>query len=831
MSTNNINIRISSTGARVVTRDINSIGDSARNAATNGVDFLKRSLAGLAAGAGVAALVQLSDQYTVIQNRLRLTTKDQGNLNAVFAELQQISMDTRSSLMSNTELFSRMSLAAKDLGRSQSEVLTFTKSLNQAIKLSGTTAVEAEAGLIQLSQGIASGTLRGDELRSVLEQLPAVADVITQHMGITRGELRKMGEQGKITADIILDAFAAARAELEEKFAKTIPTIAEGFQMIKNQLVVTTGELMTASGASDMLGSALKGIADWLKAVTPGLVNFTRAITGTLDPVDEMSTGSQLLASALVIVYGVLKSIGSLLTGTVILAFQTVGKAIGGISAAVVAAVQGDFGLALELVKQTGSDIGTNWNNSVVEMSDNAIGATADMFVKLNQIWDKGARDIQDRSKLKVGAIDTAVGVDRTPKPVDPNAEKEMRKLENALRGVLNQIAPIEGAMLEMAKAQEILRQATEKKLITAEQEARYLELLKLHYADILDPLGKLNREIDQQVQLLGLSAAAREVEAQVLAATTDLLKQGIMLTKEETAALREKLTALQELTRITEVQDELLAGSVGQRQAYVDQLNAISALLADPNSGFSQTDATAALMQSTPELFEGTQEAIDLQLAQFQYLYEQIDIMRQKNVISEQTAQQMIAKVQAQQMEMRLKGASSFFGNLASLTKSGNAKLFKIGQAAALAQAVIDGALAVQKAYTGTPYPFNIAAAAAQAIASGVQIAQIASAQPPGFQTGGEFKVGGSGGADSQMVSFRATPGERVAVSTPGQIRKGDPNRDNGMAPTINFKPNIINVRDPKEIPMAIESDEGQQSIINVIGDNAGVIREMLKG
>jgi len=443
----------------------------------------------------------------------------------------------------------------------------------------------------------------------------------------------------------------------------------------------------------------------------------------------------------------------------------------------------------------------------------------------------KRAQEIaRDRAPLE----DIKVDLNRKPLPLpplagkpDPNADKALRRLKESLQSLLNQIAPIEGAMMEMAAAVETLDAARRKGLITAEQEGRYLELLSRYYMDILNPLGAMNREIDQQTALLGMSAAAREVEGQVLEATKELLKQGIMLTKEETQALRDKLTTLQELNRITQVQDEILANSVGARQAYIDQLTAINKLLAEGQ--ITKGDATAQMMQSTPELFEGTQEAIDLQIERFRYMYEQIDLMRQKDLISDATAEQMRAKVANQQWEERTKNFQSFFGNMASLMKSGNSKLFKIGQAAALAQASIDAASAIMKAYSSAPYPYNIALAAAQAAASAVQIAQIAGATP-GFQTGGEFKVGGSGGADSQMVAFRATPGEKVAVSTPQQQRKGDPNSGGASNQKIEFKPQIINVRDPKEIPNAIESGEGQQSILNVIGYNMNVIREMLK-
>src|SRR5690606_16856748 len=233
MAEERIDIVITERGSRVVRRNIEDIGNSARKSA-DGVDLLKRALAALGGAVAARELVRLLDTYTNLNNRLRATGLEAQNLTAVYQELRAVANDTRSSFEGSVELYSRLALSSKELGVSQRDLIEFTKSLNQAIILSGASATEAQAGLIQLSQGMASGTLRGDELRSVLEQLPAVADVIAKELGVTRGELRKMGEDGKITAGVILDAFKNARDELEQRFGRTVPTISQSFQVLQN---------------------------------------------------------------------------------------------------------------------------------------------------------------------------------------------------------------------------------------------------------------------------------------------------------------------------------------------------------------------------------------------------------------------------------------------------------------------------------------------------------------------------------------------------------------------------------------------------------------------
>lgn len=265
-----IGIRGEVEGGRIVKRTLDDIANAEARAqkgaqgvesqfrATDGAArFLLRTLQTLGAAFGLRQLQQTVDTYTNIQNRLKLVTNGTGELAAVTEELFRISNSTRNAFESTAEVYARVALATKDLGLSQRDTLQFTESLNQAVILSGASSAEAAAGLMQLSQGLASGTLRGDELRSVLEQLPAVADVIAKGLGVTRGELRKMGEDGKITADIVIDAFQKAQKELADNFGKTVPTIAQSFTVLQNKVVEFVGELDAATGASAEISKAI----------------------------------------------------------------------------------------------------------------------------------------------------------------------------------------------------------------------------------------------------------------------------------------------------------------------------------------------------------------------------------------------------------------------------------------------------------------------------------------------------------------------------------------------------------------------------------------------
>ena len=232
----------------------------------NAADRLRRTLARAFAFVGVSAgvqqLITLSDTFITIQNRLRTVTQDTDQLTLVTEQLFDVSNRTRTSFQLTAELYTRIALSARQLGVAQGELVAITESVNQAIILSGAGAQEASAGLIQLSQGLASGTLRGDELRSVLEQLPVVADVIAEELGVTRGELRQLGFEGAITADIIINAFRSAEEDLRNRFGRTVPTIAQSFVILRNNLISLIGDFNNASAAIEILSNLIILVAD-----------------------------------------------------------------------------------------------------------------------------------------------------------------------------------------------------------------------------------------------------------------------------------------------------------------------------------------------------------------------------------------------------------------------------------------------------------------------------------------------------------------------------------------------------------------------------------------
>src|SRR5690606_6217128 len=163
-------------------------------------------------------------------------------------------------------MYSRTRRAVQDLGKSQLETMKFTDALAKAVTVGGSTAMEASNAMIQLSQGMGSGALRGDELRSVLEQLPIVAELIAKKMGRPISALRSLGAEGALTTQVVFDAITENADYIEEKLSKMDLTVGQAFTRLKNQATV----------AAEGMQGAMKHLADAIQWVTN---NFDTMIT------------------------------------------------------------------------------------------------------------------------------------------------------------------------------------------------------------------------------------------------------------------------------------------------------------------------------------------------------------------------------------------------------------------------------------------------------------------------------------------------------------------------------------------------------------------------
>ncbi|HFF8234427.1 tape measure protein [Acinetobacter baumannii] len=255
--------------------------------ATKSMDALSvatRQLAGYMAGlVTVSAAISKMDTYTGLQNRLKLVTNNQVELNKATEDTFRIAQKTYSAWDSVLQVYQRFSDNAKTLNLTMDDTARLTETVSKAVAISGASAAAADAALVQFGQALASGTLRGEELNSVMEQTPALAKAIAKGMGITVGELRSVAAEGKITSQEIVKALRNVESDVDALFAKTDITIGQSLTLLNNEITKFVGEAGKGSGAAQVLAGSVQTLASNLDliadgALVVGIGYITRAI-------------------------------------------------------------------------------------------------------------------------------------------------------------------------------------------------------------------------------------------------------------------------------------------------------------------------------------------------------------------------------------------------------------------------------------------------------------------------------------------------------------------------------------------------------------------------
>lgn len=231
-----------------------------------------------AAGGAVKGINGTTDALTDMQNRVALVTGRGKELTKTMDSIYRISKQTRGSVDGSTEVFNRFGIALKGTGRSAEEVLKAVESVNKAVAISGTGGESAKAALIQLGQGLASGQLRGQELNSVLEQAPRLAQVIADEMEIPLGKLREVAAEGQITSDIVFEGLLNQAEKLSEEFSGMEATSTQAFGILRDQAGRVTAEISKQLGITETFTARANRMSDYLEKNRTRIV---ASVTGT----------------------------------------------------------------------------------------------------------------------------------------------------------------------------------------------------------------------------------------------------------------------------------------------------------------------------------------------------------------------------------------------------------------------------------------------------------------------------------------------------------------------------------------------------------------------
>lgn len=312
--------------ARGRSSEIESSLNSLRKTAAS----VKATLAGaITIGSALAvgrAYLEIADRAKQMSAQLNLATKDYGSLGQAQQDTNRIAAETRTGLEATTALYTTMLRASQPLGKSQQEAARATETFGKALKLGGAGTAEAASATLQFSQALASGVLRGDEFNSIAEASPRIMQLLADSLGVTRGELRGMAEDGKLTADVLFRALTDRKftAGIDAEFRQLPQTFGESMTLLDDAATKTFGAFDRGGAFSEMVvgfvGDGVDGFATLearaeelginVRSTLEGLRGaFFPMRDGALDAFDAITSGLRQMRADIAQVLGLIDSV------------------------------------------------------------------------------------------------------------------------------------------------------------------------------------------------------------------------------------------------------------------------------------------------------------------------------------------------------------------------------------------------------------------------------------------------------------------------------------------------------------------------------------------
>lgn len=713
----------SARAAKKSSSDIERALDSVRQSA----QALKATVIGAISVAGVAAAsrayLDLADKSKQLNAQLTLATKSFGSLDQAQQDTARIAKETRVGLEATTALYGTMLRASEPLGRSQADAARATETFGKALKLGGAGAAEASSATLQFSQALASGVLRGDEFNSIAEASPRIMQLLAESLGVTRGELRGMAEDGKLSADVLFRALTDRKftAGIDAEF-KTLPTtFSEAMTLLDDAAIKTFGAFDRGGAFSEMLvsfvGDGTDGFASLEKSAEDLGINARATLEGlrsaffpmrdgALDAFGSITSGLQQMRADIAQVLGLIDSVrnAAITLQRIETASDNDARRLLGWKEQPLPAwstLQPDFSrdsrrsaargraeAAARRLEAQGFTVPRDGAGNIVE-SGITRAPKAARAPRAAPISSSGAKSGKGKGggARKAKATDWGDQVDRIRDSLFPD-EGEKRQLEQELE------------QLGKALAAKALPQAEYDRLSAA---------IKAKIASV----GQDNRLIDklmpEQAEVARLSADLAELDRMMAA--------GLVKDPAIWRAARDRLTG--EYAKAVDKAREAISDPEG---AIPDLPKYAVDVLGD--EWFKKVEKLTAANDDVKQSFAEMSRDV---LYSLQGLADDIRHGDFFDVIT--GVLDLLTKV----------AGSGLFGG-GSLFGGGGAGGVNVGAARAGANAALGSAL-----------------------------------QTPGFATGGSFRVGGLPGVDRNLISFRATKGEMVDIRRPGQRAAND--------------------------------------------------------
>lgn len=441
--------------------ELDKMADNFQKAGSK-ADGLMGKISGIAAGiasiATVQKLVNLSDDVTSAQARLNLLVTDGGSVDELEAKIMASANRSRSAYLDTASAVAKLGLnAGNAFDHDMDQVIAFMEQVNKQFVIGGATAQEQSNAMVQLTQAMAAGALRGEELNSILDSAPGIARAIEQYMGVAEGSIKEYAAEGKVTAQVVKNALFSVADETNAKFESMPMTWAQVWTMMSNIALQALEPVLTfinwLANNIEIIGPLVLGVAAALAVyliATKGVAAATKVWTAVqtafnavmaLNPVFLIIMGIILLIALIYAVVaavnrvtGASTSATGIIRGAVLVLAAIIGNTVIGLLNAIIQFIWSIFVEPFLGIIERILNVCNGGFNSFGDAVANLIGNIISWFLSLSKVvtkiidaifgtdWTGGLNALQDKV-LAWGKNENSITLDRKAPTIDHRFE------------------------------------------------------------------------------------------------------------------------------------------------------------------------------------------------------------------------------------------------------------------------------------------------------------------------------------------------------------------------------------------------------------------------
>lgn len=567
----------------------------------------------------VQEIVQVADAWNMMGARLKLATAGQNEFVTAQKALFDIAQRIGVPIAEVTTLYGKLQQAVRMLGGEQKDALSITESISQALRLSGASATEAQSSLLQFGQALASGVLRGEEFNSVVENSPRLAQALADGLNVPIGRLRKLAEEGRLTADVVVNALMSQKDKLAAEYSQLPATVSQAFQRLQNAFGQWVAQVDAATGITKKLADGLTWLAtnldtvmQWLKKIAEvGLAVLIYHLlpafaiawqTAGAAAVTAASAMSAAWATANLSVTAAIASVGLLKSAFAVLGAFAVGWEIGTWLSEKFEIVRKAGIFMVEILVKAVEQLQYRWEAfAAIFTSDTIDAATkrhearlAEMNVIFAQMYADATKGSETAKAAMTTAATTAEEIAKKLETVRQGTQEAVGRgveaVHSAVEKLKSRLGEVEQAV---TKANGVVTDAT------AKMAEAYKGLTAMVEANLQKQVDAVKARYQQEQTALELSSASQATQiAKSTLLLTDALTQQTTLRQKATtdtlkliddessarvaAAAKQGLTEAERSANVTRVENEILASkrqsmvtAATEYRAHIDALNA----------------------------------------------------------------------------------------------------------------------------------------------------------------------------------------------------------------------------------------------------------------